>query len=228
MGVRDLRHVGERAVRAVRRQIEKEWLPLAHRVADPSHGFVKIDASAVPLGLLGLAIAKENRIGVLILRAGRITGLTDAAATMHQGHVETLIHGSHRIAVTQVPLAKDACGITRSFKYLGHRHFGGVHHGAAPERIDRACAVVVAACHQAGPRRRANRTDVEARQDRAFLRHRVDVRSAYDRVAVHAQIAIALIVSHDQHDVGPACCLCIADCKINHECQEASEQKKRP
>src|SRR5262245_7982290 len=188
-------------MRAVGRQVEEERLAFTARFARPGHGFAEIDVGAIAFGLLGLAVAKENRVGVFVFRAGRITGLADAAATMNQGHVKALIDGPHRVPVAEVPVAKNAGVVAGGRELFGERYFGRIHHGASSKSVDGAGAVVVAAGHQTGPRRRADGTDVEARQDRAFFGHRVDVRRADDRIAMNAEIAIALIVGHDEDDV---------------------------
>ena len=69
------------------------------------------------------------------------------------------------------------------------------------ETLQHAAARVIAAGEELGPRRRADRADVEPLEQRAVARQRVDVRRREIRVAVDAQIAPALIVGEDDDDV---------------------------
>ena len=64
-------------------------------------------------------------------------------------------------------------------------------------------ARVIAARHEFGACGRADGADVEAVKQRTIARQRVDIRCFEVGVAVNAQVAPALIVSHTKDYVGP-------------------------
>ena len=69
-------------------------------------------------------------------------------------------------------------------------------------RVDHAGAIVVPAGQQAGARRRADRRNVEVLEPDALPGELVEVRRLDLGVAVHAEVAVALVVGDDHHDVG--------------------------
>ena len=77
-----------------------------------------------------------------------------------------------------------------------------MHQRAAEEGVGHSGAVVVASGHQAGPRGRADRHDVEVGQRHALRGQAVDVRRADERIAGYAEFAEALVVGEDDDHVG--------------------------
>ena len=157
--------------------------------------------AAIAVRLFLAAVVDQH--GVKIAAARRIGRLHHAPAPMHERLGKTLVIGARRIVVAQVPFAKDAGAIAGRRKHFGQGHFVGGHRRAAQKRVDRAGAIVVPTGHQAGPGGTANRRDVEARQLDALPRQLVEVRRLNVRIAVKAEVAPALVVGHDQQDVGP-------------------------
>ena len=64
-----------------------------------------------------------------------------------------------------------------------------------------AGAVRIPAGEQRGPRRRAGRRDVKVGEADGLAGKRIDIRRAQDRVAVHPEVAVTLIVGHHQDDI---------------------------
>jgi hypothetical protein len=73
---------------------------------------------------------------------------------------------------------------------------------AAEADVEHAAAGVIPPGEEFRPRRRADRADVEAIEQRAGSGQGIDVRRSQVRVAVNAEIAPALIVGEDDDDVG--------------------------
>ncbi len=134
----------------------------------------------------------------------RVGRLGQAAAAQHQRLLKALIAGAHRVVVAQVPLAENAGLISGFREHLGSGHLARIHHRAAEECVDDASAVVVAARHEARPRGRAHRANLELRELHAFAGDAVHGRGVEVRIAVQGEVAIALIVGNDEYDVRPA------------------------
>ena len=194
-------HVVERAVRSIGREVGEERLAFGYFGLHPIDRGIKVDVCAVALRRDRFAVVVQDRVGVLALAPDRIGGLPDPASEMHQRFFESLVHGAHRIAVAQVPLAEDPSGIARALHDLGDRGLVRVHHGAADECVEGASALRMASGHQRGARRCAHAVDVEVRESRATAGHCVEMGSAQDGIAVEAEVSVALIVGHDQDDV---------------------------
>ena len=56
--------------------------------------------------------------------------------------------------------------------------------------------------HQGCPRRRAEGTDVEVGETNRFGIETIDIRRLQDWIAVATEVTVALIVSHDEDDIG--------------------------
>lgn len=112
--------------------------------------------------------------------------------------------------VAKVPLADHAGRIAQALQPFGQRRLlprqpelrvgvllrPGVRLKAEP--------LLVAARHEPGPGRRADRAgDVAAGEPRPVLRDGVDVGRGDVPTALHAQLRVAQIIGQDQHDVGP-------------------------
>ena len=78
-----------------------------------------------------------------------------------------------------------------------------MHQRAARVGIHDARAVVIPAGHEAGSCRRADGRDKERLEPHALPGEPIQVRRPDLRIAVESQVAVALIVGHDQEDIGP-------------------------
>src|SRR5438128_1381161 len=118
---------------------------------------------------------------------------------------------AHRVELplaAEVPLADHAGGVASLFEALSERRFrewqadvlafrrrAGVELMAEP--------LLIAACHQAGPRRAAIRPrDVTVGAADAVLCDRVDVGRGNVLAALDADIAIAHVIANDDEDIG--------------------------
>ena len=159
------------------------------------------DVAAITLDAFGLAVMLQDRVEVAAA-AGRVGGLPDAAPLEHQRLLKPLVDRPQRSVVAQVPLAEDAGPIPGRRQHLGQRHLVGMHHRPAQVRVHHAGAIVVPAGEQAGARRRTDGRNIKVLEPDALPGELVEVRRLDLGVAVHAEVAIALVVGDDHHDVG--------------------------
>ena len=202
LGQERLGDVVKRSVRGVGGDVREEVLACCVLRLDPVERPIEVDVRTVAAGLNGLPVVEEDGVGVLPLAPRRVGRLADAAAAVNERFFESLVDGAHRIRVAEVPLAEDPGPVAGAFEDLCQGHLLGLHHGPPDEGVDGAGAVVVPAGHERGPRRGTDRADVELRHPRAAARHGVEVWRADDGVAVHAQVAEALVVGHDEDHAG--------------------------
>ena len=120
--------------------------------------------------------------------------------------VKTLTVRHVGVVFTQVPLAENPCPVAGRMERLRECGLFGPHGFFAGGDSVRACSDVVAARQQACPGRRTNRRDVEARELDALRRQTVLNRRFDQRVPVRGQIAVSLIVGHDQQNIGLSIC----------------------
>ena len=191
-----------RRVRAVERQVhEKRPIVL---VLDELDGRVGDDVADIALGFQPRAVMAERgaEIGAaLVDRVGRVARLRQPAAVEHQRFLKTPVHRTHRVIIAQVPLAEDARAIAAGGEHFRQRRFVGMHERTAQEGVGHPGTVIVTSGHQASPRGRAHRHDVEIGQRNALRSQAVDVRRADKRIAGYAQFAETLVVGKDDDDV---------------------------
>ncbi len=190
----------EGTVRAVERQVGEEGAVVVRRQEIDRGG--REDVAAVPRHLPLPAILLEDRIEVSAA-ARRVRRLVDAPALDHQRLLEALVDRPQGRVVAKVPLAEDPRAIAGRAEYLRQRHLVGGHQRASGVGIDDPRPVVIPARHQAGPRRRADRRDAEGLQLHALAGEPVEVRRLDPGIAVESEIAISLVVGHDEQDIGP-------------------------
>ena len=184
-------------MRGVGRQVREERpVPIGF---DEPHRAVEPDVGAVARVLLGLAVVPVGVVEVVV--APEVRRLADAAAAVDQDLLESAILRPEGVVVAEVPFAEDARAVAPRREDIRHRHLVAAEQRPAQDRVPDARAVAVAPGHQRGPRRRAGRAHVEIRQADALAMQRVDVRRAEDRIAVAAQVAVALVVGDHQNDV---------------------------
>ncbi len=189
-----------RGVRRVEREVEVEGhggvVPF-----DEAGGVLPQERGGVPLLVHGLVVAEPVEHAALAV--GEVVEFADHRAVLV---LEPALPGPVlRVRVAEVPLADDGGEVPRVLQALGQEPLIGVQ----PVRRDRgndrglqAVAEGVAARHQAGPRGRAHGLCVEAGEDRAALRQRVEVGSLDVGAAVEPDVLPAKVVGHDVHDVG--------------------------
>lgn len=196
----------ERRMRSVGGDVAEEGLEA--RTIDKRCRFTEENVGAVALGFFPDAIAAEDGIEIGGGDAGegfrRIAGLEDAAAIEDKAFVETLIDRAQGIVVAQVPFAEDAGAVAGGPEHFGQGAFCGAHHAAAIGGIDDASTVCVAAGKEAGAGGAANGRDMEARELGTALGEGIEMRRGNFGVAVEGKVAVALVVGHDQDDIGPA------------------------
>ena len=184
-------------MRDVRGQIaEERAVPV---VPDELDQGVGEDLGAVAFIRLRLAVVLEYRIPVAV--AGRSRRLADAAAPMHQGLVEPLVHRAQRVVVPEVPLAEDSRDVPVGRKQLGERLGLRRHQRATEIGVHHAGPVAVPPRQERCARRSAFGLDVELGELGALGGHAVERGCADMGIAVKADLRPALVVGHDQDDV---------------------------
>ncbi|OPZ09032.1 MAG: hypothetical protein BWZ10_02596 [candidate division BRC1 bacterium ADurb.BinA364] len=188
----------QRTVRRVGRNIGEErpvFVSLDELQGRPE----KHVGAVAPIGL-PLAVVAQHVVEVIV--APVVRTLADSAAAMDQDLLEAAILRTERIIVAQVPLAEDSRAIARRGKNIGHGRFAGLQHRAPHDGVPNADARRIAPGHQRRACRRARRIDMEIGQPKTLAVQAVQIRSADHGVAVAAQVAVALVVGHHQHDIG--------------------------
>jgi len=185
-------------VRGVGRDVAKERPILVF--LDEANRPVKPDVGAIA-GVLGRHAVVEIRV-VEVVVAPVVRRLADSAATVDQHFMEPLILRPAGVVVAQVPFSKNRGPVAGGREDFGDRHFFRRHDRSPHDRVPHAGAGGIPAGHQGRPRGRAGRVDVVVRQPNAL-----GVESVHDRrldlcVAVAGQIAVALIVGHDEDHAG--------------------------
>jgi hypothetical protein len=167
--------------------------------ADEVEGAVRDEVRHVALHFHGAALHVKDRILVMVA-AGRVGGLADAAALEGERPFEALVLRPQRRVVPQVPLPEDARPV-RGLEGFGERPFVPVHEGAADKRIDHAGAVVPAAGQEAGPRGGADGGDVVALDLDRFPGKSIQTRGLQIPGSVAAEVRHPLVVGEDDEDV---------------------------
>ena len=185
----------------VRRDVAEELLPILTLLAHPPHRFVEVDVGAVALELPLLPLVHEDRVGVLALSADGVARLPDPAAAVDDGALEALIQGTHRLAVTEVPLAEDPCTPSRLLHHLSDRHLLRLQHRPTDIGVEGARTLGVPARHQRRSRRGTDRVHIKLRQARTLPCETVEVRRLKDGVSVHGEVPPALVIRHYDDDV---------------------------
>ena len=118
--------------------------------------------------------------------------------------IETVVVWQKRGGVTQVPLADHHRGVALVLEDFGDGDFVGVNTGLGcfgSVVEGQAQARRVAAGHQRGARRSAERRRIEVRKPHAFARQPVDVWGANIGGAVNAEVPPSLVVSKDDDEI---------------------------
>ena len=132
---------------------------------------------------------------------GRTTG---AAVAVAQPLVEPTVDRPVGVVRAQMPLAEVAGAVAVVAEDIGHRHFVVAEHVAPANGSPAAHTVGIAAGHQRGPSRRAIAVHMEVAEPHGFVGQAIQVRRLDDRIAVAAQVAVALIVGEQDDDIGLA------------------------
>ncbi len=132
-----------------------------------------------------------------------VAGGRDGAVPVDDRFLESAVLRPVRVVVAQVPLAEDARPIAVVGEDVCHRRCAaGEEVHAVVGALDGDGAAVPAR-QQRRASRRALWRDVEIRQPDTFAVELVEIRRLDPPVAVACQVAVALIIGHDEDDIGP-------------------------
>jgi hypothetical protein len=164
----------------------------------------------IPGGEMSLVNRHLNRFFVLIefqaIRHGGDIGLVHVVAIKKSVILVEAV--TARIVLGQIaemPLAEAGCRVAFLLEGLGERNLG-IHKSewlTRKEDAHQSRAERVASGQQRGARGRTHRCrGIEVRELHAFAAHSIDVGSSNDRIAEASDVAVAHVVSQDDHDVG--------------------------
>ena len=144
-----------------------------------------------------------HRRETIVLKCG-IEVVREEATHEAEKLIKALTAGCGRMIRAVVPFAETAAHIARRFQRLCESHFLTMHGFQARGRIQHPEADMMATGQQRGPRRRANRADVELLQFNALALELVERRRVELFVAMTTQITPAHIIGEDENYVrGP-------------------------
>lgn len=203
LGVR--RRCDEGTVGSVGGDVGEEGGVLIFLFLDPTEGGSEEEIGAVSLGFNEGAVVANDGVEVFVpgrVGTGAFVGLADAACAVDEDFVKATFVGLVGIFVTEVPLAKNAGGVACGFKHLGED--GGVerHALAFEDGVGDAVLERVATGHDGGAGRRAGGADEKAGEAGGVVVKGVQIGSLDPRVSVFADGAVALVIGHDEDDVG--------------------------
>ena len=193
-------------MRSVGREVTEERLVFLRAGLNPLLGFPEKHVGAVATGLHEAAVAANDWVKVTIVRriaAAAGVALANAARPMDKDSIKAPLTGLIGVFVTQMPLAKDAAGVAGSLEQLRQR--GGREGQPLPlmNRVGHTRAKLMSAGHQGRPGWSTGGADMKLGQPHALVTQPVELRCLENGIAVAADIAIALVVSHHIDDVGP-------------------------
>jgi hypothetical protein len=194
-------------VRRVGRQVAEEGLARFAAGVDPREGAVEENVGAEALGPLEGAVVADHGVEIVVVRhvaAGARIGLADAAAAMDEDLVEAPPAGLVGVFVAEVPLAEDARGVARRLERLREGEGLEAHALALEDRVGHPGIELVPSRHDRAARGRAGGADLEVREPERLPAERVESGRADVRVAGPAHVAQALVVGHDEDDIGAA------------------------
>ncbi len=165
----------------------------AQRLAEPDVGAVALEVPGFPVDGVGV---------VEVVVSPVVGGLADASAAVGDHLVEAAVLRPVGRAVAQVPLAEQAGPVAAGPKGVGERQFVLVEQGAPADRVPHAGAVGVVAGVEPRPGGGAGGADVEVGEAHTIGVQGVDAGRLQDRVAVAAEVAVALVVGDDEDHVG--------------------------
>ena len=194
-------------MRRIGRDHGEEGFPLSAAFGHPIAGPIEEDVGAIPARFLEGAAVPESGIVVLIawgIAATPREGLTDATAAMDQHPVEPALFRQVSVFITQVPFAENPGGVACRAEYFGQGH--RIEPKAFPleDGVGHSIAEFMTTGQQRRAGGRARGADMVLREAEALRVEAVEVRSSQDRVAVARHLPVALIVAHDEDDIGPA------------------------
>ena len=116
--------------------------------------------------------------------------------------LKAAVLGTIGIIVPEMPLAEHPRAIAARPEPVGHSLQISPQECAATADVDGAIARRIETCQQLSARRRAHGSRVKVRQPDTLLVQSVQLRSPGNGVSVATQVAIALVVRHDDDYVG--------------------------
>ena len=192
------------------RDIEEEGLVGigGHQLPQPLAGLIHDvfrQVIALPFRRLDPLVPRDQfRVPLVCLARHKAV---EAVETPLQGPVVVGAGGTRLVDGSQVPLARREGLVSVRPQHLGQvGRLAGSESPGVGKAVDHlrhpahADAVMVAAGEQAGPGRRAERSDVEVRIAQSVGGEAVEGRG-FDIGAVAAEVRVAHVVQHDHHDV---------------------------
>lgn len=185
-------------MRGVEREVEEKGFVLL--LFDETHALTEPDVGAVAFKLLKLAVSLVDVVKIVV--APVVGGLADAAATMPDDVLEAPVLRAMRRVVAQMPLADHAGDVASVGQEVCQSLFVPMHQGATGTGPEGSRVAHVVSGHERSPGGRAEGADMEIGEAHRFGVKAVEVGGLEDGVAVTGEITVALVVGHDEDDIG--------------------------
>ena len=193
-------------VRGVGGDVGEEGFSGIYALLDPLQSLAEEHVGAIAVSALKSAVVADHGIEIGVARsvgAGTRILLANAAAAMDEHFVKAAVSGLVRFGVAQVPLPENAGGVARALQRLGERGGLQAHALAFENGVGDAGLELMPARHYGRPRGGTGWAGVKIGEADAFVVETIQIGGLDDWVAVSGDVAVALIVGQDEHDVRP-------------------------
>ena len=189
-----------RPMRRIGRNISKKWVFLV--LLDPPQGLRKEDIRAETFRFHKGAIMTDDWIHIFV--SGHVLRLTNAAIAMHKYFIESACTGLVFLLQSQMPLTKYPRSVAGLLQVLRQGHRRERQPCAGSTSVGHTILKRHIPSQQRRAGRRTGRAHMKVRKRDALLVKGIDVRGFEPRVPLAAQLSVALVICHDQDDVGLA------------------------
>jgi len=188
--------------------VGEEGLLLFLLLFHPAHRGGEEEVGAVAFGFHEAAVVANDGVEVFVSRdvgTGALVALADTAGAVDEDFVKAAFVGLVGFFVAEVPFAKDPGGIAGFFENLGKD--GGLegHALALEDGVGDPVFEGMPTGHKSGAGWGAGGTDEEAGEAGALVVEDVEIGGLDPRVTVLSDGAVALVIGHDENNVGLVC-----------------------
>ena len=190
----------EGTVRGIGREVAKEGLLFLHRLTDETLGLGKEDVGAITLVALFLSVVDVDVVEVVVAPVGGNRGYR--GGWIPDAFLKAPILRAKGIIRSQVPLPEHSRGVARISKIIGHGRVLRAEQGPSAADVDGAVTGSIHSGKQLSAGGGAHRGSMVIGKAHALTMETIQVRGLEDRVPMHGQFRVTLVVGHHDDDVG--------------------------